>query len=145
MGFWTTLGGLGAAGGALALGQPALAAGIGLGTLKSAAVDEPKAERQRKLAAATEQYSPWTGLKAQPVEEANPVGNMLQYGTAAASLKQGMANQDAQNGLTKAMTDYYKGGTPGPAMAPMNGYSMGMPGLRQPDWTYLKSLGQNGY
>jgi hypothetical protein len=53
--------------------------------LKSEAIDKPKEARQRKLAAATQRYSPWTGLKANPIQEADTFGSALQGGMAGAT------------------------------------------------------------
>lgn len=61
-----------------------LGIGAGLGLLKGWAIDQPKEARQRQLAAATQKYSPWTGNQAQPVEEASPFNNALQWGTTGA-------------------------------------------------------------
>lgn len=70
-----------------------LAIGAGAGLLKNELVDQPKEERERKLAAATQRYSPWTGLKAGEIQHADPFGNMLSFGTAG-----GMLGQNLQNG-----------------------------------------------
>lgn len=91
----------------------AVAIGAGAGLLKSEAIDAPKADRQRKLAAETQRYSPWTGLKANPVQEADPVGSALQFGATGAQLSSGMQNADAQKGLMEAQTNWLnKGGKP---------------------------------
>lgn len=37
-----------------------------------------KENRDRKLASETQRYSPWTSLRAQPIEAANPVGDVAQ-------------------------------------------------------------------
>lgn len=90
--------------------------------VKSEAVDKPREDRQRKLAAATQRYSPWTGLKAGNIQEASPFSDMLQYGTQGAALGQSMDNASAQQGLMKAQSDWLKnGGSPqsGAAMTNM--------------------------
>ena len=66
--------------------------------------DSSKANRQRKLAAETTRYSPWTGMQAQPVQEADILGSTMQGAMTGGALGQGMA------GL-----DYFKGVTPSPA------------------------------
>jgi hypothetical protein len=38
--------------------------------------DMGKESRQRQLAASTQRYSPWTGLKANDIEQANPIGDL---------------------------------------------------------------------
>ncbi len=83
-----------------------LAIAAGLGLAKSELVDKPAADRQRKLAAATQQFSPWTGLKANPVKEADPAGSMLQYGAAGAQMG-GAVNQA---NLQQAMADKLNAG-----------------------------------
>lgn len=91
----------------------AVAIGAGAGLLKAEAVDAPAASRQRTLAAATQRYSPWTGLKADPVKDADPAGSMLQFGATGAALGQGMQNATAQQGLAQAQTRWLNsGGSP---------------------------------
>jgi len=66
---------------------PLIAAGaLGLG--KSVLIDKPREKRQRKVAAETIRYSPWTGLSAQPIQEADPFGSTLQGAALGASLAQ---------------------------------------------------------
>jgi hypothetical protein len=60
--------------------------GAGGGLLKNFLVDKPKEERQRKLSAAQTRYSPWTGIAGGNVEEANPLGDALAYGSTGAQL-----------------------------------------------------------
>lgn len=57
-----------------------LAIGAAAGLAKSELIDRPKEDRQRKLAAATQRYSPWTGLAAQPIQEADSVGTPMEFG-----------------------------------------------------------------
>ena len=56
----------------------------------SAIIDKPKEDRQRKLAAETQRYSPWTGLEAGSIQEADPFGTALQFGMTGASMGAGM-------------------------------------------------------
>lgn len=70
------------------------------GLIKSYAVDKPKEERQRKLAAETQALSPWTGLSAGPIQEADPLGQTMQYGMAGYGMKQNIADHDQQSKLT---------------------------------------------
>lgn len=58
------------------------------GLLKGQLIDKPRERRDRTLAAETQRYSPWTGLRANPVREADPFGSMLQGGMAG--LQMGM-------------------------------------------------------
>lgn len=64
----------------------ALGAGAGAGALKHLVSDAPRAARQRKLAAETQRYSPWTKMQAGPVEDPSLFGNIIGgagYGLAA--------------------------------------------------------------
>ena len=83
----------------------AIAAGIGL--LKSQTVDKDREKRQRKLAAETQRYSPWTGLKAGPIQEADPFGSALQYGGAGAMMGAGYANSQKPNPVIGDVTNNY--------------------------------------
>lgn len=87
--------------------MPLILAGVGVGggLLKSFAVDAPRAERQRKLAAETARYSPWTNMVPGAVNEADPFGSALQMGTTGAMLGQGMQSQAANQ---KFGTDWLK-------------------------------------
>lgn len=88
----------------------AVAVGAGVGVGKAELVDAPKAERQRKLAASTQRFSPWTHLQAQPVQEADPAGSALQYGATGASMGANMQNMQAQQDLMGKMGNYYDRG-----------------------------------
>ena len=81
---------------------PLIAAGIGAGLLKSQFIDKPKEERQRRLAAETQRLSPWTGMQAGPIQEADPFGSALQMGTTGAMLGQGIQGMENQQAITDA-------------------------------------------
>lgn len=67
--------------------------GSGIGLAKSKFIDGPKEEKDRELAARTQELSPWTGLKANTVKAADPFGSALKYG--ATGLEMGrQANYD---------------------------------------------------
>lgn len=57
-----------------------LAIGAGLGAVKHYGIDRPQEERERKLAAATQRLSPWTGLQAGPISHPDLLGSMLNFG-----------------------------------------------------------------
>lgn len=80
---------------------PLLLGGLlaGGGLLKSMTLDRAKEDRQRKLAAETARYSPWTGMTPGAIEEADPFGSALQFGTTGAMLGQGIQNQQFQSDL----------------------------------------------
>lgn len=87
--------------------------GVGLG--KGILYDQPREERERKLAAETQRFSPWTGLKAEKPKEANVMGDVMTFGLAGASMGQSMEAAKAQQGLTNALTNYYNRGGMGSA------------------------------
>lgn len=73
----------------------ALAIGAGVGILKSEFVDRPREQRQRKTRAAEIRYSPWTGLTpSQQVQEADPLGSAMQFGSTGAMLGQSIESRD---------------------------------------------------
>lgn len=52
-----------------------------------------QANSQRKLAAETQRYSPWTGLQAQPIQEAGSTfGDVVGGALGGASMGQGLAS-----------------------------------------------------
>lgn len=65
---------------------PIIAAAAVLGLLKSQLVDKPREAADRKLAAATTRYSPWTNLTAGSVQKADPIGTALSYGITGGGL-----------------------------------------------------------
>ena len=73
----------------------ALGIGAGVGLLKSEFIDRPREERQRKTRAAEIRYSPWTGLTpSTQIQEADPLGSALQFGTTGAMIGQGIESRD---------------------------------------------------
>lgn len=100
--------------------MPGPLAGMGLGILKSELIDRPKEMRQRELAATTTALSPWTGLQAGPVKEANwqeaamsgaaaGMGQEQQEAAAAQALEDRMARRK----LMEAQAGYYSRGNAG--------------------------------
>lgn len=61
-----------------------------------------KENRDRQLAAATQRYSPWTGLKANPIEAANPVGDLAQGGAGALAYEQNKESAALHKKLVEA-------------------------------------------
>lgn len=77
------------------MGPLALAAiGAGVGLLKSNA-DRQRADRQRAVEAEVARYSPWTGFAPQRVQEADPLGSIMQGGMTGAMLGQSIAKTNA--------------------------------------------------
>lgn len=67
--------------------------GGGLGVAKHFAVDKPQEERDRHLAAVTQRYSPWTGMQAGPIRQANLFGSVLQGAGAGAAAGKAMGGE----------------------------------------------------
>lgn len=78
-----------------------MVAAAAIGIAKSEFIDRPKEERQRKLAAETQRYSPWTGLQAGGVQEADPLGSALAFGATGAQISNGMQQQQINNKLAE--------------------------------------------
>jgi hypothetical protein len=100
----------------------------GVGLLKGATLDKAKEKRDRELQSATARYSPWTGLKARDVENADPIGSGLAFGSAGAQLGQNMQSASNANELNKAMAGYYK--AQAAATAPQMNYEV--PSIESP-------------
>ena len=62
---------------------PLILAGLGaaLGLGKSFAFDQPREEKDKKLAGAIARWSPWTGMQPGKIRRADPFGSALQGGT----------------------------------------------------------------
>lgn len=67
-----------------------LLAGGGLGLLKGGVLDAQNEKRDRAMQAQIQRYSPWTGMQAQPVKRADPLGSAMQGVTAGGLMGQGM-------------------------------------------------------
>lgn len=84
--------------------EPLTMAGIGalLGLAKSEFLDKNNANTQRKLQAEIARYSPWTGMQASAVDEADPLGSAMQGAFAGGSFGQSLAasNQFGNKGAT---------------------------------------------
>lgn len=79
----------------------------GAGLVKGLTADRWKEDRDRWLASQTQRYSPWTGLRAGPIQEADPLGNTLQGGVSGYAQGQNIQNADAGRKLMDAQTRYY--------------------------------------
>lgn len=81
-----------------------------------------KEQRQKQLASATQRYSPWTGLQAQPVSYADPLGTAAQGAAGGLAMEQMSQNSDAQKKLMEAQTGFFdraNGGKAGASATPM--------------------------
>ncbi len=134
----------------------AMAIGAGVGLLKSETVDKNKEKRQRKLAAETQRLSPWTGMSAGPINEADPLGSMLAFGGTGAQMgagiqQAGLNQKIAEQALAKGATSGgYQGGGSGAVMPPMMGapgqnFSPAMEPGNQGAWWYDDPYGQNAW
>lgn len=123
----------------------ALAIGAGAGLLKAETTDKSKADRERTLAAATQRYAPWTGLKAQPVQEPDPLGSALSGAATGAQLQGNYQNSQAQTGLLNAQAGWLRGGgSPQYANAVGSGATWGNYGPTANNPWSLGSLPANG-
>jgi hypothetical protein len=83
----------------------ALMIGSAVGLGKSYLIDQPKEKRQRELAAKTQELSPWTGLRASGIEEADPFGSALQFGTTGAMMGSSAAQDAYKKKYAEALAD----------------------------------------
>lgn len=86
--------GSGAATGAAVGGPWGAVIGGALGLGKSLFFDKSKENRERKLAAETARWSPWTGMSPNQIQEADPFGSTLQGVSTGLSMTQNMENAD---------------------------------------------------
>jgi hypothetical protein len=101
----------------------AIGGGIGLGAgMLQSKEQANKEQRQRELAASTQEFSPWTGLQAQPVEEVSDMQNLFSGALTGAQMygmgKMGAANQAnlaKQDALLSAQTKFYENAGRAPA------------------------------
>ena len=124
---------------------PLIMAGAGL--LKGKLIDEPKEKADRKLAAETQRYSPWTDLAAGPIRQADPFGSAFQGGMAGLDMSQkagmnplgGLFGGAAAKGGGVGGTEGFDGGSINPWDG-LNANPSGMPGvglLDKPAASYL--------
>lgn len=66
-----------------------------------------KEKRQRFQAAQTQRLSPWTGLQAGPIEDANPVGIGMQAYGGHVAMEQNQELADQGKRLSDAQARYY--------------------------------------
>lgn len=109
--------------------MPLIVGGVaaGAGLLKAFTLDKAKEDRQRQLAAETIRYSPWTKMSPGAIQEADPFGSTLQFGTTGAMLGQGMEKQAGDQAFQTKFGNYLDrqgGGIPaGNAAMPMANWS----------------------
>ena len=74
----------------------------GLGLAKSELIDRPREERQRRQAAITARWSPWTGMAPGGIQEADPLGTAMESGLTGAMLSQNQQKLDAADAAAAA-------------------------------------------
>ncbi len=80
--------------------------GAGVGGLKGMTVDRWREDKDRQLAAETQRYSPWTGLQAQPIKRADPLGSAMQGGATGLELGQNQGRHDLMKTLFQQPKQY---------------------------------------
>lgn len=80
----------------------------GLSLVKHFAVDKPKADKDRTLAAKTQELSPYTGLKAQPVEDPNLFGGLMSGAAAGAQFGTSIHQAEQADDINKIYGDWIK-------------------------------------
>lgn len=86
-----------------------LVVGVSAGSLaKSELVDVPKEKRQRQLAASTQRYAPWTGLKANPIQEADPAAATMSGAVTGLGMKTNMQDAAAKDNLMNQQANWLK-------------------------------------
>jgi hypothetical protein len=90
-----------------ALGMAALMAGMG--AAKHFLIDEPAAEKQRKIEATKAMYSPWTGIQPKDVHDPNLGNTMLQGAMSGAMMGAQAEQQNLDNEFRKDYLAAMKG------------------------------------
>jgi len=73
----------------------------GVGLLKGELVDKPREAQDVWLAAQTQRYSPWTGLKAGAINRADPLGSAMQGGAQGYAMGQNIESAAAEKELNQ--------------------------------------------
>lgn len=86
---------------------------------------QDREDRDRRLAAQTQAYSPWTGLQAGNIREADLVGTIGQGAVQGVAMEQQMDAAENQKKLQEAQMKYYNRATPTAAPGPGGEMPMG--------------------
>ena len=73
----------------------------GGGLLKGELIDKPKEAQDVWLAAQTQRYSPWTGLKAGAIQRADPMASAMQGGVQGYAMGQNIQGAEVEQELAK--------------------------------------------
>ncbi len=79
-----------------------------VGAAKGEFIDKPREQKQRNVAATTQQWSPWTGMQAGPIKEHDTLGSAMQGAVTGYSLGQ---NMGAAKGAAPAAANAAGGGS----------------------------------
>lgn len=77
----------------------------GAGLLKSELIDRPREQEQRRQAAITARWSPWTGMAPGAIQSADPFGAVLQGATTGAVLGQNLNLAGGKEAATKDIAE----------------------------------------
>lgn len=77
--------------------------------------DIGKEKRSKQLAAETQRYSPWTGMKAGAVEYADPISTGMQGAGTALAQGQAQDQMASDKAMREAQLAYLKGQVAAPA------------------------------
>ncbi len=86
-------------------------------TAAKVASDKNTEDRQRKLSAEQARYSPWSGMSADPIQQADPFGTAMQGGMTTMQMDQNQSNVNNQNDLMRSQKGWYDRGA-GPSQNP---------------------------
>ncbi len=100
-----------------------LLAGAGLGLVKGGIIDAEKEKKNRQMEAEIARYSPWGGMQAQRVQQADPFGSMMQGGMAGAMMGNAMGGSSAAGGSAGAAGAGGSSAAPGGMAAGKSFYS----------------------
>lgn len=77
----------------------------GAGLLKSELIDKPREQEQRRQAAITARWSPWTGMAPGAIQTANPFGSALEGAITGSVLAQNLNLTGGKEAATKDLAE----------------------------------------
>jgi hypothetical protein len=86
--------------------------GAGVGLAKSELVDRPREAEQRRRAAITARWSPWTGMAPNAIQSADPFGSAIETGLTGAVVGQNQQKIDNQKAKDMAELSLTGGTSP---------------------------------
>jgi len=101
------------------------AGGAAMGAMKNQGDEQIEAD-DRRLAAETMRYSPWTGMRPGQIRQANLQNSVMQGAMSGGMMGMNMNQMQQGNELMNAQKNYYQSnagmGGQGPVMQPQAGY-----------------------